>query len=196
MIRPAGARSGFTLLEVVVTVFLVSIVLTLGFSSLFFSARFSTDQRLRQYKEREFARIYAQMRRQFLCIYASDSVEESLEGIKGMEERKDEIRFLTASPVFGGGVVEAEYFVVAREDGSHYLAYSEFPYAGKMDFEGGREVEISGIIDGLKVEYGSGEQVFEQWKDKEAPEKIIVTLYSQKDEFRFTAVPGIKAGFW
>lgn len=189
-------KRAFTLLEVVITVCLVSIVLTLGFASLFFSAHFSTDQRLRQYKEREFAKIFSQMRRQLLCLYSASARDKSFEGIKGIEEKKDELSFLTAAPVFGNGVVEAGYSIAARDDGSHYLAYSEFPFAGKSDYEGGQMVEISAMIDGIKVEYGSGEQRFDEWKDTEVPEKIRVTLYSKDEKFSFTVVPGIKAGFW
>ncbi|MFH0801203.1 MAG: type II secretion system protein [bacterium] len=189
-------KRGFTLLEVVITVFLVSIVMTLGFASLFFSARFSTDQRLRQYKEREFAKIYTQMRRQLLCLYSAPLRDKSFEGIKGLEEKKDQLLFLTASPIFGSGVVEAGYSVVARDDGSHYLGYREFPFAGSNGFQEVKWMEISAIIDGIKVEYGSGEQIFDEWKDQEVPEKIRVTLYSKEEDFSFTVVPGLKAGFW
>jgi len=189
-------NSGFTLLEIVITVFLASIVLVLGFTSLYLSSSSSTDRRLSLYKEREQAKIFSMIRNQLLSLYSSSRRNASLEGLKGIEERNDELHFFTASPLYNNGIVEAGYSIVANEDGNKYLAYREFPYVSKDKFQEGKWTKISGIIDGMTIEYEESGMRFREWKNTELPEKIRITLYSKDDYFSFSVVPGIKSNFW
>jgi type II secretory pathway component PulJ len=203
---PRSGASGFTLIEMLVTVGLAVMVIALTFSSLYYSARASRDSRIRTNLDFEFMKVFAQMRQQLINFYLSPVQESSLLGVKGKEERTDELHFFTASPVIGRGIVEAAYGIRKSEDDKSYLVYKEFPYTRKLEilestmapqFDEDRWRKVTDAVVGLSFDYESNEKLFDEWKDNRPPDRIIVALwYTAEQEvksFTFSVTPGIIA---
>ncbi|MDQ7823936.1 MAG: type II secretion system protein [Candidatus Eremiobacteraeota bacterium] len=200
------SQGAFTLVEVLITVGMALIVVTITFGSLLYSARASRDSRIKTNKDFELMKVYAQMRQQMLNLYASPNFPYSLIGEKGKDEGEDSIRFYTASPVVARGVCEASYSIQETEEGKLFLAYREFPYARKMDLiedstrlESEEELwrKMTDAVTGLSLTYMSEEKEYTEWREKSLPERIIVSLWysagSQVENFSFSVSPGMNA---
>jgi hypothetical protein len=205
--KPSRAGAGFTLIEMVVTIGLTLMVITLTFSSLYYSARASRDSRMRTNLDFELMKVFAQMRQQLVNFYICPLQETSMLGVKGKEDHTDELHFFTASPIVGRGIVEAAYGIRKSEDERTYLVYKEYPYTRKIEivestleprFDEDKWRKVSDAIVGLSFGYQSEEKIYDEWKDKKPPDRIIVSLWytAEKDvqSFTFSVTPGITGG--
>lgn len=204
-------ETGFTLFEMLLTVLLALMVITLSFGSLYYSSKGSRDARIKTNLDFELMKAYAQIRQQIINLYKSPFQDVSLKGRKGKEQKRDEIMFYSSSPVFGKGVIEAAYAI--RMDGERpYLVYREFPYTRKIEFKedlsttiGATEEDyeidevkwrkVSDAITGITFEYFKMDRGYEEWDDKNLPERIEVSLwYETKDTplcFSFSIIPAV-----
>lgn len=185
-------------MEVIVTVFIVSIVLGLMFVSLFLISSASKDLISVNAKYAGIMKGYFQLRKQLIAVYKSENVPYILKG--GQKEDGDRLEFITAAPAVFQGVVEAQYQIKKDKNGANYLAYRELPYPGyKMpqndeNNDKGWEA-FSKKITGLTIDYAKGGFWFKSWDEKNCPEKIRITLHYPErgieKKFSFIVVPGL-----
>jgi len=206
-------QPGFTFIEILVTSGLALMVVTLAFTSLYYSSRASRDCRINTNLDFEIMKIYAQMRQQMLNLYIAKDLYDSMISEKTEVENRHNIRFFTTSPVLGRGIVEADYSIQHSEDGKPYMAYREFPFPHVMERNDSSTLEatlsemnesgidfqwrkISDAIVGLTFSYlDDKDTVFEEWKGNSLPSTIVVSLwYTAKQDvhsFSFTVAPGL-----
>ncbi|MHC9539234.1 MAG: type II secretion system protein [Vulcanimicrobiota bacterium] len=205
-------RPGFTFIEILVTSGLALMVVTLAFTSLYYSSRASRDCRINTNLDFEIMKIYAQMRQQMLNIYVAKDLYDSMISEKTEVENRHTIRFFTTSPVIGRGIVEADYSIQHTEYGKPYMAYREFPFTHVMESNDSSTLEatlaeandsgidyqwrkISDAIVGLTFSYLKDDNELDEWKGNGLPSTIVVSLwYTAKQDvqsFSFTVAPGL-----
>ncbi len=205
-------QPGFTFIETLVTVGLALMVVTLAFTTLYYSSRASRDCRIKTNLDFELMKVYAQMRQQMLNIYVAKDLYNSIISEKTTDENRHSIRFFTTSPIIGRGIVEADYSIQSNEDGKPYMAYREFPFPHVMETNDSSTLEasladskdsgidyqwrkISDAIVGLTFSFIQDEKELQEWKGNSLPSTIIVSLwYTAKQEvqsFSFTVAPGL-----
>ena len=193
------AFKGFTLIEVLVTIGLILLVLSLAGSSLYFIIRSTTDSRILLYENREIMKVYGQMRQQLLSLYLSPHRNLSIRAIRGESEGQDEIIFLTSAPLYSSGIAQAGYMIKKNEKGEKYLVYSEFPYVLKEDFAPAETRVLSKMVNGLKIRCFENFIPADNWEKAGFPDKIEITLFLAdrgKNRFTFTVTPGISSKLW
>jgi prepilin-type N-terminal cleavage/methylation domain-containing protein len=214
---------GFTFIEVLVSLALVALVLSLGYFSLVYSARFSREARLKTYREHEIMKVFAQMRGQLLNAYVNPNFTYNLIGLKTKEVKQDALYFLTSSLLHYSTVGEAGYKIIKQGD-QKVLAYREYPYPVKAHFtddfiqgwddedshqtssndinqpKSYKWVPLARDINGMEIEYYRGELPMDDWKTADLPDKITITLWykdqPEDSKYSFTMVPGLKSSFW
>jgi prepilin-type N-terminal cleavage/methylation domain-containing protein len=205
--KSGSKKSGFTLVEVVVAIAVALVVVLAVYFSIYHGSRSMSRTMTKTMRKQELMRIFHRMRRQLINLYEKEE-GENLVGEEGIQERQSELYFLTTSPDRYQGVGEVGYRIIKDEDGDTYLAYTEFPYP-RMDVRFAlnnpqdKWQEFSRLVKELKVEYESGNQWSNEWKRKELPDRVRITLYYEDEdnedgdmeEFSFIVVPGIKSLF-
>ncbi|MFH1452449.1 MAG: type II secretion system protein [Armatimonadota bacterium] len=200
IIKNGNTESGFTMLEVLVSLFIVAIVMGLVFTSLFLTTASSKDLIITGSRYNDLMKTYFQMRKQLLCLYESPNSDFILKELPTTQEKGDSLVFVTSEPSVFRGVVEAQYEIRKDKNKNQYLAYREMPYPGYKLQETGTEDKrgwtvLSGKITGLNIDYSSGNLWFTDWDKQSYPEKIRVTLYYKDGKidkkFSFTVVPSV-----
>ncbi|MCD4784620.1 MAG: hypothetical protein K8T10_12435 [Candidatus Eremiobacteraeota bacterium] len=184
---------------------LTLLVLTIVFTSLFYSGRTTARTRAGIVMKSDLMMQFHQIRFQLLNLYKQKN-GETLIGVEGTRARKGEVYFLTTSLKQRKGVGEVGYKIITDYDGTDYLAYTEFPYPRERRFAFNNSQDkwkpVSRLIQGLTVEYELNRQWKKSWKYDDAPSRIKVTFWYSQDEndktltpFSFIVVPGIKSIF-
>lgn len=194
-----NSLTGFTLIEVMITVFIVALVLGLVFSTLYITALSSKSLMSKSKRYSDIMKVYFQMREQLISLYKSGNSPYMLKGSPGAQEKSDSLYLITAAPSIVRGVTEVQYEMKKDEKGNTYLAYRELPYPGHKtaDTSGQNDKNwevLSKKITGLKLDYAKGNLWFTEWDKEEPPEAVRVTLYYNEEgieqKFTFSAVPG------
>lgn len=188
---------GFTLLEVIITISLTLLVLTLITSAFFLTTSTLSDIRKKNLQTLEYMKVYAQMRRQLLELYYSPGIKfASGRGNLHMgESENSQIQFLTSKAFKYRGIIQAEYKILHDEkENEDYLAYREFPYpVGEFlseektnSFKNVKWEIFSKFINGLEINfYNQKENQASQSKNREEekiPSKIQVILWHNKNK--------------
>jgi len=196
---------GFTLIEVLLVIGLTLLVLTLVFSSLYYTGRSTARTRAGVVMKGDLMKHFHQIRYQLINLYKPKD-GETLTGVEGTKARKSELYFLTTSLKQRKGVGEVGYKIITDYDGTDYLAYTEFPYPRERRFALNNSQDkwkpASRLIQGLTVEYDLNREWKKSWKYDEPPSRIRITFWYRQDEndktltpFSFIVVPGIKSTF-
>jgi len=192
-------KKGFTLIEILVTVGIIVLVLSLAGGSLFYILRSSSESRKTLYQKREIMKTYAQLNNQLLCIYLSSNKTYALKGLPGATNGEDEIHFLTASPIFSDGIAEVGYGLIKNQKGEILLGYSEIPFPVKGDYAEAKMLPLTPVIKGLKFRYLNQGITLDRWEETTPPEKIEITFWLDnegKQTFSFNIRPANRALFW
>ncbi len=203
LLKYGFSKKGFTLIELVVTLAIVSIVIGLSLSALVYSSRGTKEASSVTSRDFEMMRVYSQMRTQLISLYKSPHFKKSFIEKNENEPKLDSIRFFTTSSAGGSGTVEAFYSIVKGENDEKYLAYYEYPMTRDMekaeaDGENKEEIPIvfSSRIKGMTISCESGGEQTKPWEKDEIPEIIKITLYyeiqKQEETFEFSVKPAIR----
>lgn len=200
----ASFRRGYTLLEIIVTLGIVLIVLTLSLFSLMGSIKGTKEAGQVTSSDFEIMRVYGQMRKQLLSMYQSpNSKWKNFLETKEADPRMCSMRFFTTASAQGLGTVEAFYSIQKDDEGNTYLAYNEYVMTRDMqkaqddgDFEKEMPELFSKKIKGMKIVCEDGGKDVDIWEKDEIPERIKVTLYydvqNREEKFEFSVTPAIK----
>ena len=198
------SKKGFTVLEIIVTLGIVVLVLTLALVSLTGSVKGTKDASAVSSADFEIMRVYGQMRKQLLSMYQSPNTDlKSFVQTKEIEPRMASIRFFTTSSAQGAGTVEVFYSIQKDDDGNNYLAYREYPMTRDMEKaqdDGDFKEEISEVfskkIKGMRVVCEESEKDVDLWDKKTIPDKIKIIFYyevqKREEKFEFSVTPAIK----
>lgn len=193
----------------VITITLIILAIVGG--SLYYSGRSTAKTRAKVLKKQEIMKVFNQFRRQVISLYRRKEGPCML-GVKGLTVRESEIYFLTSVMNNHQGVGEVGYKILKDDKGRPGLYYTEFPYPREKERRFAyvnpqdKWRPISNVVRGLRLEYESQNQWFDEWKRDDPPDKVRVTLYyegsqdrgDEEDDspeietFKFIIVPGLK----
>lgn len=193
------------MLEVIVAVSLTIFILTAVYSTLYYAGKSTAQTRAQTLKKQEIMKVFFQMRRQLVNLYGNKE-QASLLGIEGLSPKESEIYFITTGPMNSAGVGEVGYKIKREYEETPSLYYTEFPYPRLKDPFAYNNVRdkwhpVSTIIKGFQAEYESQNEWFREWKKKELPDSIRITLWYEEEpggnlaSYTFTVVPGLKSSF-
>ena len=190
-------------MEVLVTAALVALVLALTGGALLFTTKAAAKTRAMIYRQKDIARVFAQMRQQLLNLYNSGHRKDYVLGNPGEMENRDEIFFLTSTPLYSQSTAEVGYKIMSDENGPPYLAYREFPFVEKEGFAESKWKPFSRQVEGMKIFYYQGDAKSDRWDNDGYPDKFEITLfYRDKDDpeklldMTFDVVPALGGGYW
>ncbi len=198
-VRPRTTRrQGFTLLEIIVTVIIVSMVLILAAGTFISTATSATRARLRAEEEEELLRVVSTLRRQLLTIATSTATSTPVIDTVGRDPHSDWLDFVTSSLQFGRGVGRVEWRILKDPGAPSYLAYREQPWVGGANLYHNPWIVMSRLVEGMDVRLYTGTSWVAGWQNETVPTQILVTLYytddNQTRSFTFEVSPGIGGG--
>lgn len=195
---------GFTLVEILVTIGIALMVMSLALGALIYGINGSKAARMANRRDFEIMKVYPQMRRQLLSVVKSESFPKSFIETNGDSPNSDSLRFFSTISTTGRKTsVEAYYSIGKNENGQNVLLYSEYPIPRDMekaqasgDFARETPEVFSEFITGMTVKCeDTAKTVKDPWNDKNIPDKIVITLNymeeNKENSYTFTVCPAI-----
>ncbi len=199
-----SSEPGFTLVEILVTIGIALMVMSLALGALIYGINGSRTARMANRRDFEIMKVYPQMRRQLLSIMKSETFSKSFIETNADSPNSDSLRFFSTISTTGRKTsIEAYYSIGKKENGKNVLLYSEYPIPRDMekaqtngDFAKEAPEVISEFITGMTVKCeDSTKTVKDPWNDSQIPNKIMVTLNymeeGRENSYTFTVCPAI-----
>ena len=166
---------GFTLLELIVVITLLSIIFALIGFTFIKNIEGSLEISEKINETVSALSVYNQLERQIFARYTPDNKKNV---IKLTEES---LSFYTGYPIFYEGFVRVEYKIEETEDNEKLLIYEEFPYIdGKLGGDGLKKTVLGKFKD-IRIEFIKDLKVYKSYEGKVYPQ--IIKLYINDEEF-------------
>lgn len=202
--RFGPSKTGFTFLEIIITLSIAAVIAGLTLFAFTASARGAKSARTVSEIDFELLKVYSKIRRQIISAYEPANLKKTFITEKSEDERSDSMCFFTESPEVGKGTVEAFYYIKTDDgdDKKKSLCYCEYPFVrdiekvtGGFDGRKNRGHVISEKITGMKISSIQNDEIIND-ELSSLPDTLLITLYymreNKEESLEFTVKPGVK----